>query len=125
MGGEEEIYEQVKPLLSAMGDKVTLMGKTGSGQLAKMANNVLFNVSIAAMAEMLPLAKRLGVDPERLARAVSAGSGQSFGFDFFAPLVLKRDFGTGYPLQSAYKDMQVIREMADSQEIELPPIISG
>ena len=101
------------------------MGGAGSGQLAKMANNVLFNVSIAAMSEMLPLAVKFGLDPEKLAKSISAGSGQSFGFDFFAPLALKRDFGPGYPLQAAWKDMEVIREMAEIGKIELPPVISG
>jgi 3-hydroxyisobutyrate dehydrogenase-like beta-hydroxyacid dehydrogenase len=96
------VFNQVRPALAAMGEEVVLMGGPGSGQLAKMANNVLFNVSIAAMSEMLPLAVKFGLDPEKLAKSVSAGSGQSFGFDFFAPLALKRDFGPGYPLQAAW-----------------------
>ena len=120
VGGDEEAYQRVRPLLQAVGSTVVHLGASGNGQLAKTLNNTLFNVSCAAMAEILPVAVRLGLDPEQFCAVVSAGSGQSFGFDFFAPLVLRRDFGPGYPMTSAHKDTITVAEMAAQHGIPLP-----
>jgi len=90
VGGDEGAFKQVLPLLETMGEVIVHMGSSGNGQIMKMANNVLYNISVAAMAEMLPLTVRLGLDPEKVRTVVGKGSGQSFGFDFFSELVLKR-----------------------------------
>jgi 3-hydroxyisobutyrate dehydrogenase-like beta-hydroxyacid dehydrogenase len=119
-GGDEEAFRKVQPLLRMIGERVTYVGGPGNGQLTKMINNVLFNISCAAMAEALPMAVRLGLDAEQVCAAVSAGSGQSFGFDFFSRLALRRDFTPGYPMAAAYKDMAVLAEMADRHGIPAP-----
>ena len=69
------------------------------------------------MAEVLPLAERLGLNVEALCRVVCSGTGQSFGFGKFAPLVRARTFDAprhGYPMGAAFKDMQVVRDAAGS-----------
>jgi 3-hydroxyisobutyrate dehydrogenase-like beta-hydroxyacid dehydrogenase len=65
VGGEAAAYEEVKPLLDVMGEVVVHMGSPGNGQLTKMTNNVLYNISCAAMAEMLTLAVKLGLDADK------------------------------------------------------------
>lgn len=120
VGGREKTFREVQALLGCMGEKVAYMGPSGHGQLAKMVNNVLFNISCAAMAEILPLAMALGLDEERICEVVSVGSGQSYGFDVFAPLVLQRNFETGYPLESAYKDMATLMELAHQLRVPVP-----
>ena len=72
------------------------------------------------MAEMLPFAARLGLDPEKVRQVVSSGSGQSFGFDFFAKLALAGEFGIGYPMGSAFKDFKTVMGKASSLEVPLP-----
>ena len=120
VGGDEGAFKQVLPLLETMGEFIVHMGPSGNGQLMKMTNNVLYNISVAAMAEMLPLAVRLGLDPEKVRTVVGKGSGQSFGFDFFSELVLKRKFSTGYPMAGAFKDMAAVMEKADEQQVPIP-----
>jgi len=100
------------------------MGSSGNGQLMKMTNNVLYNISVAAMAEMLPLAVRLGLDPEQVQRVVSSGSGQSFGFDYFSTRAMQGIFDQGYPMASAYKDMIALMECANQQHAPMP-VASG
>ncbi|MBM3284476.1 MAG: NAD(P)-dependent oxidoreductase, partial [Candidatus Aminicenantes bacterium] len=56
VGGEENVFEKVKPVLSAIGNKIIYMGCSGNGQLAKLVNQLLFNINTAAIAEILPLA---------------------------------------------------------------------
>lgn len=120
VGGDGAAFEEVLPLLRGMGTVVVHMGTSGNGQLTKMANNVLYNISVAAMAEMLPLAARLGLDPDKVRQVVSAGSGQSFGFDYFAERVLAGRFGEGYPMAKAFKDMVALMERANEQHAPMP-----
>ena len=108
------------PVLRAMGSTILYMGKSGNGQLCKMANNVLFNISCAAMAEMLPLAVKAGLDAKDLCKVVSSGTGQSYGFDFFSKSALKNDFSKGYPMAKAYKDMATVMEVARKYKAILP-----
>ena len=118
-GGEEDAYHAAYPILEAMGKTIIHLGKSGTGQLAKMINNVLFDISCAAMAEILPMALKLGVDPEKICSVVSNSSGQSYGFDNFSPLVLERNFKPGYSMNNAYKDMATIMELSNKYKIPL------
>ena len=65
-GGSPEIFGALSPAFNAMGNKVLNMGPTGSGQLTKLVNQLLFNISCAAIAEILPMAAKLGLDPEKV-----------------------------------------------------------
>ena len=120
VGGPKSAYQKISPLLEAMGKNIIYMGPSGNGQLAKMTNNVLFNISCAAMAEILPMAVKLCLDPEIICSVVSTGTGQSHGFDFFSKLVLENNFARGYPLKSAYKDMDIAIEIAIKKQIPMP-----
>jgi 3-hydroxyisobutyrate dehydrogenase-like beta-hydroxyacid dehydrogenase len=120
VGGDVQASAAMEPLFRAMGDTVRHLGASGAGQLAKMVNNVLFNISCAAMAELLPLAVKLGLDAGQVVDVVRTGTGQSYGFDFFAPLALERNFRPGYPMQSAYKDMTTVMEVCAGEGVELP-----
>jgi 3-hydroxyisobutyrate dehydrogenase-like beta-hydroxyacid dehydrogenase len=125
VGGDEGAYLKICPVLEAIGENVVYMGASGNGQLAKMTNNVLFNISCAAMAEILPLATKMGLDPEKVCSVVRTGTGQSFGFDFFSPYVLEGNFKPGYPMESAYKDMAAVIELAATYHIPLPVTCSA
>ncbi|BEQ16886.1 2-hydroxymethylglutarate dehydrogenase [Desulfoferula mesophila] len=124
IGGEEAAYEAARPLLAAMGNHLVYLGGTGNGQLAKTLNNVLFDISCAAMAEILPVAVKMGIPAREFCSLVSRSSGQSYGFDFFAPLTLERNFSVGYSLDNAYKDMANLLELATLHHIPLP-VTSG
>ncbi len=119
-GGDEQIFELVRPALDAIGNKIIYMGKTGSGQLTKLINQLLFNISAAAIAEILPMAVRLGLDPVKVTDVVTTGTGRSFAAEFFAPLALDGIFDRGYPLKSAYKDMISAAEICAREKIPLP-----
>ena len=120
VGGQEKAYLFVEPILQCMGSLVLHMGNSGSGQLTKMTNNVLYNIACAAMAEMLPLATKLGLDPDKVRQVVNTGSGQSFGFDYFSQRALEGVFTEGYPMGSAFKDMKTVMENADSMQVPIP-----
>lgn len=119
-GGEEAIFEQIRPAFDAIANKVVYMGGIGSGQLTKLINQLLFNISCAAIAEVLPMAVRLGLDPEKVTQVVTTGTGRSFAAEFFAPLALEGRFDQGYPLKEAYKDMVSAAEICAKEKIPLP-----
>merc|ERR1712123_207969 len=79
------------------------------------------------MAEMLPLAAKLGLPEKALVDVVMQGSGASFGFNQWAPPVLERRFepGLGYPMDSAQKDILNLQESAAAAGIDLGPVLRG
>ncbi len=121
-GGDEALFAEVHPLLQAIGNTIVHMGPLGSGQLTKLINQLLFNASMAALAEILPMGVKLGLDPEKLTRIVTTGTGRSFGLEFFAPRILENRFDAGYPLKDAYKDMVSAAEICAHQRIPLPVV---
>ena len=121
-GGAKKLLEEIRPLLDAMGSHIVHMGDTGCGQLAKMINNILYNANMAALAEVLPLAVKLGLDPEKVAEVINAGSGQSFASKFFIPNILEDTFDRSYSLKNAHKDMANAAEISAHYKIPLPMI---
>jgi len=119
-GGDRAVFEEVRPVLEAMSNKILHMGGVGSGQLTKLVNQLLFNISCAAIGEILPMAVKLGLDPEKVTQVVTTGTGRSFAAEFFAPLALDNVFEKGYPLKHAYKDMISAAEISAQEKIPLP-----
>lgn len=119
-GGSPEVFDALTPALGAMGNNVLNMGAVGSGQLTKLVNQLLFNISCAAIAEILPMAAKLGLDPEKVTQVVTTGTGGSFAAEFFAPLALEGVFDQGYPLKHAYKDMISAADISANRQIPLP-----
>ena len=120
VGGEEAVFQQVRPALEAMGNKIIYAGISGNGQMMKLINQVMFDIHCAAIAELLPMAVKMGLDPEQTCTVARTGTGQCFALDNFAPLILEGNFGPGYPLADAYKDMVHVAEISSAHRIPLP-----
>jgi 3-hydroxyisobutyrate dehydrogenase-like beta-hydroxyacid dehydrogenase len=125
IGGDPQSVEKIRPILNAIGNQIVYMGKSGNGQLTKLINQLLFNISCAAMAEILPMAVKLGLDPEAVCKVVTTGTGQTFALSFFTPYILENDFKPGYPLISAYKDMESAADISSQMKIPLPVFSSA
>ena len=119
-GGEMAVYETLLPLLKHVGRTVLYMGTQGCGQLSKTINNVLFDINIAALAELLPFAVKLGLDPESIGEVINSSSGGSFASAFFIPRILDRNFDDGYPMREAYKDLVSCMNTATEKALPLP-----
>lgn len=120
VGGEEAVFQQVRPALEAMGNTIIYAGASGNGQMMKLINQVMFDIHCAAIAELLPMAVKMGLDPEQTCTVARTGTGQCFALDNFAPLILEGNFGPGYPLADAYKDMVHVVEISSAHRIPLP-----
>ncbi len=120
VGGEEPAFQRVEPALRAMGNNILYLGGSGNGQLMKLTNQLLLDIHCAAFAEVLPLAVKMGLDPEQVIAAVHSGTGQSFALDNFGPQLLDGNFNRGYSLENAYKDMMHAAEISSARRIPLP-----
>jgi 3-hydroxyisobutyrate dehydrogenase-like beta-hydroxyacid dehydrogenase len=119
-GGDAQAFEKAMPCLSKIGNKILFMGGPGSGQLTKLINQLLFDINCAALAEVLPMAAKLGLDPVSVTDVVNTGTGRSYASEFFGPRILDGNFTSGYPMKSAYKDLVSAAELSSLLAIPLP-----
>lgn len=124
-GGKPEVFEAVRGLLGAMGNQVLYMGPTGSGQLTKLVNQLLFDINCAALAEILPMAARMGLDSAKVGAVVNSGTGRSYASEFFVPRILAGRFDEGYPMKDAYKDLVSAAELGAAHCIPMPVLAAA
>ena len=123
-GGKEESLAKLEPLFSAMGKKVVHMGETGLGQSAQLAMNLQIAMIYEGFAEALTLAKRLGVEPEKLVELIQASMVRSGVIDYKAPFVLQRDWTPNFPMRLMEKDLNLVKEAAAQTKLQLPGLES-
>lgn len=120
VGAEPDLFARLEPLLRYMGSDVTRCGGLGCGQVVKLINNTLLFAHVAALAELMVVGERSGVEAETLIKAVSLGSGDSFalrnhGLKAMAPRAFpERAFPSTYVL----KDMGYAIDLARSCGVE-------
>ena len=110
----------MKPLLERIGSSVLHMGPTGSGQLTKTLNNVLYDINIAALAEVPADGGRHGARPATMAEVVTTGTSRSYASQIFVPQILEGRFDVGYPMGSAYKDLVAAAGVAMARGFPMP-----
>lgn len=120
VGGPAEHLDKIENILLAMGKSVILVGDHGSGSVAKLANQIMVNLNIAAMSEALVLAQKAGVDPGKVYQAVRGGLAGSAVLDAKAPMVIKRNFKAGGRLDINLKDITNVMDTAHAIGVPLP-----
>ena len=118
-GGEAATVEAVTPVLNSMG-RVTRVGAAGAGSLAKLANQAIVGISIAAVSEAFLLAREGGVDLAALRMALTGGFADSTILQQHGARMINGDFQPGAHATVQLKDMRTAREMADSLGLDLP-----
>ena len=122
VGGDTTTLEKAMPFLQRMGKTITHMGEAGAGQLMKLINQLLFDVNMAALAEVLPMAVKMGLDPEKTGEIINNGTGRSHASEFFIPRILKNSFVDGYPMENAYKDLVSGYFLSAMERVPLPVV---
>ncbi len=120
VGGKAEVFEKVKPTLLKMGASAVLCGEIGSGNVTKLANQIIVALNIAAMSEALVLAAKAGVDPGRVYQAVRGGLAGSAVLDAKAPMVLKGNYKPGFRIELHIKDLQNALDTAHAIGVPVP-----
>jgi 2-hydroxy-3-oxopropionate reductase len=118
-GGDERVYLNVKEVLETMGNS-TLVGPNGSGQVAKLCNQIIVGVTIGAVAEAVILCEKNGADPKKFIKAVKGGFADGKILQNHGQRMIDKDFIARGKNITHLKDMKNIIECADEKGVKLP-----
>jgi len=119
-GGDPKDFEDAKPVMSAYGKTLVLVGGPGMGQVAKACNQVLVVNTILGVAESMVLADKLGADPQKVWEAVKGGAAQSWSLDVLGPKMIAGDDSAGFFVKHQQKDVRIVLEAARESGASLP-----
>lgn len=129
VGGDAATFEAVKPVLSAMGKNLVHCGAIGTGQVAKICNNLILGISMTAVAEGMALGVKLGIDPQALAGVINSSSGRCWSSEVYNPwpdicanAPASRGYTDGFAAQLMLKDLGLAVDAAHQAE---HPIVLG
>ena len=120
VGGEEEVVKVILPLLQIVGKQIVHQGLAGSGQHAKMCNQIVIASTMVGVCECLLYGHKSGLDLETMLRSITKGAAACWTLDHMAPRILKRDFDPGFFVEHFIKDMSIALDEAQRLNIALP-----
>ena len=119
VGGEQIVFDEVKDILNTMGNP-TLVGPLSSGQVSKLANQIIVGLTIGAVAEAVTLCEKAGANPNKMIKALSGGWADSKILQTHGKRMINKDFTPKGRTSVHLKDMNNILECANSYNTHLP-----
>jgi 2-hydroxy-3-oxopropionate reductase len=120
VGGTEQAFARALPLFEAMGKNITLVGGVGDGQTAKVANQIVVGLTIAAVAEALLFSARAGADPAKVRQALMGGFAGSRILEVHGERMIQRTFDPGFRMRLHRKDLTLAVDAARALDLALP-----
>jgi 2-hydroxy-3-oxopropionate reductase len=120
VGGDRAVFDQVLPILQAMGKTITHLGPLGFGGFTKLANQIIVAVNLTALGEALTLARKAGLDRELTLKALAGGLAGSRCLDQKAPNYVAESYKPGFKIDLHFKDLGLIMESARALGVPLP-----
>jgi len=120
VGGEEKVFEKIKPIFELMGKNINLVGGNGDGQTAKVANQIIVALNIEAVAEALLFAAKAGADPAKVRQALMGGFASSKILEVHGERMVKRTFDPGFRIELHQKDLNLALDSARLLGVSLP-----
>lgn len=120
IGGEPEVVERVKPLIDCFARMQARLGEVGSGQLAKMVNQICIAGMVQGLSEALHFADRAGLDRSKVVDVISKGAAQSWQMDNRAETMIEGKFDYGFAVDWMRKDLGYVLEEARRNGSHLP-----
>ena len=127
VGGSEPAVGRARPVLEAMGKTIVHAGAAGTGQAAKICNNLILGVSMIAVSEAFVLAEKLGLDHQKLYDVAAAASGQCWSLTSYCPVPgpvpaspANRDYAPGFTAAMMLKDLRLAQEAAQTADAATP-----
>jgi len=119
-GGDSSDYDKAKELISSYSKAVNLMGKSGSGQLTKMANQVAIAGLLQGLAESIHLAEQAGLDCQQVIDVISKGAAQSWQMENRSETMIKGEYNHGFAVDLMRKDLDICLTEARKLGAKLP-----
>ena len=120
VGGDEAVFNKVKPVFDLMGKNINLVGGNGDGQTAKVANQIIVALNIEAVAEALLFASKAGADPAKVRQALMGGFASSKILEVHGERMVKRTFDPGFRIELHQKDLNLALNSARALGVSLP-----
>jgi 3-hydroxyisobutyrate dehydrogenase len=129
VGGAAEVFERIAPILKHMGKNIVHCGAAGTGQVAKICNNMLLGISMIGVAEAMNLGATLGIDPKILAGIINTSSGRCWSSDTYNPypgvmenVPAARGYTGGFGADLMLKDLSLA---TDAAKLSKQPVMMG
>lgn len=120
VGGKKDVFDRYYDVMKAMAGSVVYVGEIGAGNIAKLANQTIVAINIAAVSEALVLAQKSGVNPELVYQAIRGGLAGSTVLDAKAPLMMDRNFDPGFRIHLHMKDLNNVLDTSHEVGVPLP-----
>lgn len=120
VGGDPDVFEEIKPLFELLGKKITYIGGHGTGQTCKAANQTVVAGTIQVISEALLFAAKAGADPGKVREALLGGFAQSRILDVHGERMIKRNFKPGFRVKFQQKDLNIVLQTARNIGVSMP-----
>ena len=120
VGGPMDALEKVMPILKAIGKTITHIGDSGTGQIAKAANQVMVAAQMVALGELLILVQKSGADPQKVVQAIRGGAAQCWTLDVKPPRLFSGNRQPGFKASLQAKDLNIVMDTAREYGVPLP-----
>jgi len=120
VGGDAAALEKARPVLEAMGKRITHLGPSGAGQLGKATNQIVVANTLVAVAEGMAFAAGAGLPLEALHAALMGGAASSWMLDVLGQKMIGRDFAPAFAIKHQQKDLAIVLATARSNGVPLP-----
>jgi len=120
VGGAQNDFDEALPIMEKMAKSIVRVGEIGAGNTAKLANQIIVGVNIAAVAEAMALAAKAGVDPELVYKAIRGGLAGSAAMDAKTPMMLDHNLKPGFKVNLHIKDLGNVIDTGHSVGVPLP-----
>ena len=120
VGGDQPVFDAIKPLFEIMGKTIALMGGAGSGQHTKMTNQILIAGTMIGVVESLLYAERAGMDAHQVIDVIGKGAASSWSINTLGRRIADGDFNPGFYIKHFVKDMGIALDEARRIRLSLP-----
>ena len=120
VGGQQDIFDRARPVIEHFAKAVTRMGKSGSGQLTKMVNQICIAGLVQALSEGLAFSERAGLDSKRVLDVISKGAAQSWQMENRGETMVENEFDFGFAVDHMRKDLGLCIEQAQQVGAQIP-----
>ncbi len=119
VGGDENVFKQIEPVLEVLGSNINYVGSAGNGQHTKMANQIALAGALAGVCEALTYAKAVNLAPQIMLDCISSGAAGSWQMTNNAPRIIADDFAPGFYIKHYIKDMKIAKAVNDTNNLDL------
>ncbi len=120
VGGDQTVFDAVKPILNVMGTNIVLQGGAGAGQNTKMCSQITMASTMIGVVEAMGYAEKAGLDPDKVLQSIESGAAGSWFLSNYAPHMIAGNFTSGLNIKHFTKDIMIALDSAEEMQMETP-----